>query len=204
MQAIESLPATAGPAAGVPEPEAPRSPTEALPDEPTEERSVSDARVPLHEVVTAVIGLLAFGATVAVGTGGGSASAGTSPSVALGAVGALVLTAPAVVVCHQYLRIDTPVSAVVDRIAAGLSAGGRLAWGVVPAALFFAATAPGSWPAVIALLGVAVASVLLGSAAWGLDGLAPSRWTWRAAVVAWVLVTVAIGARLVTTLSTGG
>jgi hypothetical protein len=180
-----------------PEPLDPREPS-ALPVA----TSAPPDRVGLPEVLTAAGGLLALGATVAVGSGGADIGR-VSPSVVLSTIGALVLTAPAVVVGHQYLRVDTPVSAVVDRIAAGLGAGGRLAWGIVPVALFFAATAPGSWRLVLAALCGGVVAVLLGRAAVGLDRLAPGRATWRLAVVAWVAVTLAIGLRLVATLIGG-
>ncbi|MEZ4242090.1 MAG: hypothetical protein R3F59_39235, partial [Myxococcota bacterium] len=119
------------------------------------------------------------------------------------ALGALILTGPAAVVGHQYLRIDTPVAAVVEHIAAGLVAGGRLAWGVTPVALFFAATAPASWFAVFLGLAGAVTTVLLGRAATGLQSLAPRQWAWTAVVTGWVVVTVAITLRLALSLLLG-
>jgi hypothetical protein len=157
----------------------------------------------LPEVATALVGLLAFGATTVIGTGGVGV-AHTTPALAVGAVGALVLTGPAIVVGHQYLRVATPASSVVEQLARGLVAGGRLAWGVVPAALFFAATAPGSWPLVLGAFGAGVGAALLGAAVTGLSRLAPGHAAWHSAIGLWACVCTVIALRLVATLLIGG
>lgn len=165
--------------------------------------AASPAPVRLAEVAAALVGLLAFGATTVIGTGGAGA-AHTTPALAVGAVGALVLTGPAIVVGHQYLRVATPAATVVEQLARGLVSGGRLAWGVVPAALFFAATAPGSWPVVLGGLGAGVGAALLGTAVVGLSRLAPNHAPWHTAVLTWAAVCAVIALRLVATLLIGG
>lgn len=146
------------------------------------------------DVLWSALGMVVLGAALAAGTGG--IGAGTV-TVALGGatIGALVLTAPAIAVAHQFLRLDTPVATVVDAVASGFVAGGRIAWGFAATGLFLAATAPSAWSlAYLALVG-ASGAVTLTVAARALVRLGTDP-RWLLAVLGWMTLTLAIGARL--------
>jgi hypothetical protein len=104
--------------------------------------------------VTKVMGSVAAMAAVACAAALGAADVGTMaraiPALVAPALGAAVLTAPALLAVHQFLGLDAPPERLVAAIARALVQGGRVALGLVPIALLFAVTS-GLWPLVLAL-----------------------------------------------------
>jgi hypothetical protein len=102
--------------------------------------------------VTEVMGSVAAMAAVACAAALGAADVGTMvraiPALVAPALGAAVLTAPALLAVHQFLGLDAPPERLVAAIARALVHGGRVALGLVPIALLFAVTS-GLWPLVL-------------------------------------------------------
>jgi hypothetical protein len=108
------------------------------------------------------MGLVAV--TAALGSASGDVVIAASSAVVAPILGALVLTAPALVAIHQFLGLDAAPQRLVAALARAFVTSGRIALGLVPVALFFAATSS-LWPlvlaAAIAIPGVAMAAVAL-------------------------------------------
>lgn len=104
--------------------------------------------------VTQVIASVAAMAAVSCAAALGAADLGTMgraiPALVAPALGAAVLTAPALLAVHQFLGLDAPPERLVAAIARALVHGGRVALGLVPIALLFAVTSS-LWPLVLAL-----------------------------------------------------
>lgn len=102
--------------------------------------------------------------TAAMGSADGSVVVAAAGAVVAPILGALMLTAPALVAIHQFLGLNAPPQRLVIALARAFVASGRIALGLVPLALFFSATS-GLWPLVlggaIAISGVAMAAVAL-------------------------------------------
>ncbi len=80
--------------------------------------------------------------------------------------GATLLTAPALLALHQFLQLSARPEAMVSALAHALVSGGRVAMGVAPVGLFFAATTS-QWPLILmagfALCGIVTATVAVRS-----------------------------------------
>ncbi len=143
-------------------------------------------------VLLALAGLLAFGACVGLGTPAWSSFTATALVPIAGLVGAAVLTGPALVAGLIFLRPDVAAEVPVAALGRGIAAGGSLAAGLAPMALFLVATS-GLWPLVllagfaVAGIGVAVVTVrTLMRAAGGKLGF----------VAAWIVLAVLVGLRI--------
>src|SRR5262249_54165409 len=90
------------------------------------------------ELAGAVGGLVVLGLAEALGTGAVGNVIQATPLLLAPAVGAVALTAPALVVAHQFLAVRSPVGAVVDGLAAAAVRVGQVAWGFAPVTLWFA------------------------------------------------------------------
>lgn len=147
-------------------------------------------------VAGAAAGLVVLGGAVALGTGSLDVAVHLLPVLVGPTFGALVLTTPALVVAHQFLQVDSPASAVADALGNAVVRVGQIGWGFAPASLVFAATAPGSWPLVLAVDGLLLAAV--GLSRGGRDLVALDRRTvwWEVAVLAWGVLTFLVAARL--------
>ncbi|MEM6989468.1 MAG: hypothetical protein AAF721_03190 [Myxococcota bacterium] len=140
----------------------------------------------------AVAGLAAFGLCAALGASalGGVVTAALVPMVSI--VGAMVLTGPALVAAHLFLRPGVATTVPVAALGQGLAAAGSVAAGIAPLALFVVATT-GLWPVVLALgfalVGVACAAVTVNALA-----RATSERPWF--VLAWALLAALVSLRL--------
>ncbi|MCO4744913.1 MAG: hypothetical protein KC912_08990 [Proteobacteria bacterium] len=108
------------------------SPTEVVstvPDSPT-----------LAHLAIAMAQFALLGAAAGIGSGDLATAVRTVPSGLAVGTGALVMTAPALVVMHQFLGLAADPDALVHTLSRGLVRGGRLAFGFAPMALFFATT----------------------------------------------------------------
>lgn len=118
----------------------------------------------LRQIVgaAATMGLVAV--TAALGSASIDVVVAASSAVVAPILGALVLTAPALVAIHQFLGLDAAPQRLVIALARAFVTSGRVALGLVPVALFFAATST-LWPLVlagaIATSGIAMAAVAL-------------------------------------------
>lgn len=94
----------------------------------------------LREVALAAVGFAALGACAAIGAPAAAEGLRTVPSGLMVPVGALVLTGPALVVAHQFLRLEARPEALAGALAGGFCRAGGLALGLAPTMLFFGAT----------------------------------------------------------------
>jgi len=120
----------------------------------------------LRTVLGSLGGMVVLGLATSLGSGSAAVVAPGSLLVLAPLLGAVLLTAPALLALHQFLRLSARPEAMVAALAHALVAGGRVALGVAPVGLFFAATTA-QWPLVLllgfALCGVVTAAVAVGS-----------------------------------------
>lgn len=168
---------------------------------PQSERALPTATT----VAQAVMGFVALGATVALGSPDVATAAGHAPTALLVDAGSLLLTGPALMVGHQFLGLDAPVADLASDLSWAFVRSGGVALGLSPFVLFFAATsglAPGllafALP-VIGGLGLAHAAVGMcsserrsGSEATQLKRMLKMR----GLLAGWAVLTVLVGLRL--------
>lgn len=94
------------------------------------------------ELLLAVGGFALLGLCAGIGAGDAGSAARAVTSGPLVGAGALVLTGPALVVAHQFLRLEARPELLVGALARGFVRAGALAAGLAPTALFFAVTSP--------------------------------------------------------------
>lgn len=156
--------------------------------------------VSLSDLGMAAGGFVALAAAVALGCGEISAALRVLPSLAGSILGAALLTTPGLVVAHQMLGASGPLAPLVSGVARGLCRAGALAWGLVPLAAYFSVTAPGSWPMLLGGLGLSIGLAALLSAGAFVSGVVSGpvaeKLRWRSLVMAWIVLTAVIGARL--------
>lgn len=123
---------------------------------------VATPSVPAVLTSIAAMGLVA--AAAALGSADATVVARALPALAAPALGALVLTAPALLAVHQFLGLAAAPERLVAALAHAVVAAGRIALGLVPVVLFFAATST-LWPialaAAVAVPGIAMACVAI-------------------------------------------
>jgi hypothetical protein len=123
---------------------------------------VATPSVPAVLSSIAAMGLVA--AAAALGSADPSVVARALPALAAPALGALVLTAPALLAVHQFLGLAAAPERLVAALGNAVVAAGRIALGLVPVVLFFAATST-LWPvalaAAVAVPGIAMACVAI-------------------------------------------
>ena len=107
-----------------------------------------------RDLSAALLGLVALGAAAALGSEPGASALRLAPSVLMVDLAAMILTAPALIAAHQFLRL----AASPEELAAGLGRalidGGRIAGALALVVLFFAATTD---LAIVALLAALLA-----------------------------------------------
>lgn len=136
----------------------------ALPGTPPPLAAPSSAPAPLRarDLSTALLGLVALGAAAALGAEPGlgssqGAALRLAPSVLLVDLAAMVLTAPALIAAHQFLRLAAPPEALAASLGRALIHGGRVAGALALVVLFFAATTRLAIPGLlVSLLAVGV------------------------------------------------
>lgn len=101
-----------------------------------------------------------LGAAAGIGSGDFGTAARTVPSGLVVGTGALIMTAPALVVMHQFLGLAADPDALVHTLSRGMVRGGRLAFGFAPMALFFATTT-NLWAAFLALVLASMGATVL-------------------------------------------
>ncbi len=115
-------------------------------------------------VLAAIGGLGLFGLSAAIGAPSPQVIAAISTIPVAGLVGAMVLTGPALVAGHLFLRPNVATETPVAALGQGLTAAGSVGVGIAPAALFLVATT-GLWPLVLvagfAAVGLSCAAVTL-------------------------------------------
>lgn len=167
--------------------------------------AVVDEAPAVGRVLVAVAAMA--GAGVAAGLGSGELDvAARAGAVLMGpALGATVLTAPALLAVHQFLGLHGRPERLVAALARALVAGGRVALGLVPVALFFAATS-GLWAMAMAAVVAVPAFVMIAVALVDLQAAehasAPTTPRFTALVLAWAVLAAAIGGRLVVSVAT--
>lgn len=105
-----------------------------------------------------------FGLCAGLGSGELAVIVRVLPVAAAPLLGALLLTAPALIAMHQFLGLHARPEHMVVALSRALVVGGHVAGGLSPVALFFAATT-GLWPQVIALGGSLVGLATAATAA---------------------------------------
>lgn len=163
----------------------------------------SASELPPAHSLPAVLGALGGMAVLGLATTLGSGSIETIvPGTILllaSLLGAVLLTAPALLALHQFFKLSARPEAMVSALAHALVAGGRVAMGVAPVGLFFAVTTS-LWPLALlagfALCGVVTAMVAVGSlsAVEAAVGSPPSRF--RGLVLGWAGLTTLIALRI--------
>lgn len=154
----------------------------------------------LRRVAGGIGGLLALGTSAAFGAHGAVVHA--VPNGLWVGGGALLLTAPALLVAHQFMGLSAAPERVMGALAETVARGGMLALGLVPFQLFFSATTLRG-PVLFTLLLAGIGAAGLVSAgrqlmdaerAAGTSGLelAPARLL----VTGWSTLTVLVGLRL--------
>ena len=169
--------------------------------------STSMARKPVHisvageRAVTAsvALGKLALlGAAAGLGSGSVDMALRSVPVGVLVGAGTLLLTAPSLVVAHQWLGLDAAPGELVDSLVDGLGRAGTLALGAVPMTLFFSLTS-NLWAVCLSLVlagtGMAVLGQLL-SRFWALEsgGLMHARMT--GLLLVWSGLAVLVASRI--------
>lgn len=152
--------------------------------------STSTSIEPVHSSVAGeqavaaslALGKLALlGAAAGVGSGSLDMAMRSVPVGVLVGAGTLLLTAPSLVVAHQWLGLDAAPGELMDSMVNGLGRAGTLAMGAVPMTLFFSLTS-NLWAACLSLVlagtGLAVLAQLL-VRFWALErgGLMRARMT---------------------------
>lgn len=112
---------------------------------------------PMTQVATAIGGLALLGCAAALGTRYVDVAVRTAPSAIVIALGAAVLTSPALLVAHQLTAMRSPPEAIVGAIGRGVVRLGALAAGFAPFVLFFAITSGlASWVFGLSLVAAAM------------------------------------------------
>lgn len=157
---------------------------------------------PLPEVLQATGGLFLLGLCLGLGGDAPMHAVRAAPAAVLLATAPFVLTTPALLVVHALLRLRAPVDAVVGAVAQAVVRAGRLALGLTPTALFFAATtdlALAGWILGGAALGawcVATAAAGLHRAERDAGADLVQLGAAQALIAGWSLLTLAIGLRI--------
>ncbi|MCA9567064.1 MAG: hypothetical protein KC656_04440 [Myxococcales bacterium] len=156
------------------------------------------------ELARGVLGFVALGAAVALGSGDAQGAALHGPTALLVDAGSLVLTGPALLVGHQFLDLGAPVTRLADDLLRAFVRSGGMALGLAPVFLYFSATS-GLSPALMALALPAIGALGLAHAAVGLvaserdaaaDHAVARLAKMRLLVSGWILLTVLVGARI--------
>lgn len=92
------------------------------------------------ELLVAAGGFFALGVTASLGSGSLETVGHNLPGTLFTSIGALVLTGPALLVVHQFLRLDATPQALATALGRGFHVSGRLALGLSAPMLFFSAT----------------------------------------------------------------
>ena len=103
--------------------------------QPTEHRDDTELPRALFRSVAGIAGL-----GLAAGLAGQNAALASAPAGLLTGAGVLLFTTPALVVGHQYLRMNASPGALVSALWDGFSRAGVVALGAVPAVALLAAT----------------------------------------------------------------
>lgn len=115
-------------------------------------------------ILMAIGGLGVFGFCAAIGAPSARVVAWLTTIPVAGLVGAMVLTGPALVAGHLFLRPNVATEIPVAALGRGLTAAGSVGLGLAPAGLFLVATT-GLWPMVLiagfAAVGLSCAAVTL-------------------------------------------
>jgi hypothetical protein len=154
----------------------------------------------LTRVVGGVVGLVALGASAAVGAHGVLLDA--IPSGLWVGGGALLLTAPALLVAHQFMGLSAAPERVMGALAETVARGGMLALGLVPFQAFFSfSTLRGPGLFALLLMGMGIAALMSAGRQLmdaereaGAEGVPLLRA--RTLVMGWSLLTVLVGMRL--------
>lgn len=185
MQA-QVLPLLSGPVA--PSPSAPSSPAPTAAPRPV-------------DVLTGLLGYASLGLAAGLGFGEVGVGVRAIPSLAVVGIGALLLTGPALVVGHQYLRLAARPEQLVAAITRGFESAGRVALGLTPVMLFFSATSGLAAPLVM-LIACGLGAFGLVSTARALDAAEPvtsdllARLRMRVLVAGWAGLTLLIALRI--------
>jgi hypothetical protein len=126
----------------------------------------------VREIVGALGGMVLFGLCAGLGAGDVEVTARVLPAHVGPLLGALLLTAPALLVVHQFLGLQARPGDLVAALAHGVVGAGRVAAGLAPVALFFAATTS-LWVVAIALGGLLIG---LAAAATAAHALCEAEW----------------------------
>lgn len=92
------------------------------------------------ELLQGFLGFAALGICAGLGAGEVATAGRSLPAGLLVTGGALMLTAPALIVAHQFMGLRASPDALVGALARGFSVTGRAALGLCPAMLLFSAT----------------------------------------------------------------
>lgn len=128
----------------------PPAPPSWVPAPPSSVIADPEAIPSVTQVIASVAAMAAVSCAAALGAADVGTMARAIPALVAPALGAAVLTAPALLAVHQFLGLDAPPERLVAAIARALVDGGRVALGLVPIALLFAVTSS-LWPLVLAL-----------------------------------------------------
>ncbi|MFT4623234.1 MAG: hypothetical protein ACI8PZ_001890 [Myxococcota bacterium] len=163
---------------------------------------------PVRSVMLALAGFGVLGVCAAVGAPAAGAAAEAISTSLLVDAGALVLTAPALLVVHQYLGLAAEPGALIAVLARAFVTAGGIALGVAPCMLVFSATS-GLALAVFVLLLLLVGAAGLRVAWRDLLAAEPagaqvSLWKMRGLVLGWAVLASAIGVRIGWDLLPGG
>ena len=163
---------------------------------------------PVPKVLGALGGFGVLGLCAALGTDAPADAARAISTSLLVDAGALVLTAPALLVLHQYLGLNARPADLVAALARAFVGAGGIALGLAPAMLLFSATsglALGVFVLLLLLVGGAGLRVawrdLVAAEA---DGLTVDGVKMRGLVLAWAVLATAIAARIGWDLLLGG
>jgi hypothetical protein len=149
-------------------------------------------------------GMGALGAVAALGSADLHSSAQTVPAAVLIDAGALVLTAPALVVLHQYLGLRASPASLVSALGRAFVLAGHVALALVPAQLFFSATSNlglllfGTFLATVGLWGLKAAGFwLLAAEKDAQETLTnPDRLRMEVLALGWAVLAALTGARI--------
>lgn len=174
--------------------------SESRPMPPTSTTEPTPAPAPsVPAVLTSVAAMTLVSAAAALGAADASVVLRALPALAAPALGALVLTAPALLAVHQFLGLDAPPERIVAALGRSVVAGGSVALGLVPVVLFFAATST-LWP--LALAG-AVAGPGIAMAAVAILGLRDAETSalvmpprFALLLLGWAVLSLAIAGRI--------
>lgn len=92
------------------------------------------------QLLVAAGGFFALGLAASLGSGSAATITHNLPGTLFTSIGALVLTGPALLVAHQFLRLEASPVALATALGRGFHVSGRLALGLAAPMLFFSAT----------------------------------------------------------------